>query len=142
MRTATAIAALILLAACEPQDPNGAPAEAPADAPPPIAEPAADFGQPITARGNEPFWAVSVEGSKLTLKRPDAADAVFEAAQPGGPEWTAKAADGRTLTLRVAVGDCSDGMSDARYPMTAEVQLGAETLKGCAAKTAELPKGQ
>ena len=144
MRTASALAAALLVAACQPQDPTGAPAEPPADAPAELA-PAADagdFSQPITARGNEPFWAITVDGSTLTLKRPDAADVTFEAAQPGGPEWTAKAADGRTLTLKVAAGECSDGMSDARYPMTAEAALAGETLKGCAAKTAELPKGQ
>jgi uncharacterized membrane protein len=38
------------------------------------------------------------------------------------------------------MGECSDGMSDLKYPMSAEVVLVNETLKGCAARTAELPK--
>ena len=32
-------------------------------------------------------------------------------------------------------------MSDRKYPMTAEVVLLNETLKGCAVKTSEMPKG-
>ena len=156
MRTApasalAATAALALLCACTPQDPNGAPAEAPADAPPPsslaAAEPTvSDFSQPMTARGNEPFWAVTVEGTTLTLKRPGVADVAFQApgmaAQPGQAVWQAKGPKGEPLTLKLFVADCSDGMSDTHYTLTAEVELVNETLRGCAAKTAELPKGQ
>jgi uncharacterized membrane protein len=39
-------------------------------------------------------------------------------------------ADALRLTLRKAA--CSDGMSDRRYPFTAEVEAGGEMLKGCA----------
>jgi uncharacterized membrane protein len=149
MRTAlAATAAFALLTACQPQDPTGAPAEAPADAPPPEAAPApvSDFSQPMTARGNEPFWAVVLDGTTLTLKRPGVADVAFEAPgaaiQPGQAVWQAKGPKGEPLTLKLYVSECSDGMSDTVYPMTAEVEMTAETLRGCAAKTAELPKGQ
>jgi uncharacterized membrane protein len=148
MRTVlAAMTSLALLTACQPQDPTGAPAEAPADAPPPAPEPSvSDFSQPMTARGNEPFWAVTLEGSTLTLKRPGVADTAFEAPgaaiQPGQAVWQAKGPKGEPLTLKLFVSQCSDGMSDATYPMTAEVELAAEKLQGCAAKTAELPKGQ
>ena len=43
------------------------------------------------------------------------------------------------VTLSEQAG-CSDGMSDLRYPLAAEVALGGTTYKGCAAKTAEKPR--
>ena len=140
---AAALAAL-LLAACQPQDPDGRPAPPPADAP--KAPPAAsiDIGRTITARGTEPFWALTIEdGMKLTLTRPDHPDLVAEAPgaaiDSGRAVWVARAADGRQVTVTLYVADCSDGMSDARYPMSAEVVLVNESLRGCAARTAELP---
>jgi len=62
------------------------------------------------------------------------------AIQPGRAVWVAKAADGQQLTVTFYVSECSDGMSDLKYPMTAEVVLMSETLRGCASKTAERPR--
>jgi len=137
---------ILTLAACQPQDPTGQPATPPADAPKVAMTPGIDISQPITARGNEPFWALTIEnGTKLTLKRlgrPDlTAEAPGAAIEPGRAVWVARTADGQQITARLYVSDCSDGMSDARYPMAAEVVLLNESLRGCAAKTAELPKG-
>ena len=140
--------ALLVAVACQPQAPDGSPAPPPADAP--KAEASAptnvlDISQPLTARGNEPFWALSIDGTKMTLKRPDHPDLVAEtpgaALEARRAVWIAKAADGSQLTVTLFVSECSDGMSDARYPMTAEVVLLNESLRGCAAKTAELPRG-
>ena len=36
-------------------------------------------------------------------------------------------------------GDCSDGMSDLKYPYTVVLTWGAESLKGCGFNTAEEP---
>ena len=138
------LAAAVALVACEPKRA----AEPPAPAAPGSAQPAAprisDFSQPMTARGNEPFWALSIVGATLTLTRPDHADLVAQAPgaaiRPGQATWIAKAADGQTLKVNLYVSPCSDGMSDLSYPMNAEVELASETLRGCAAKTAELPK--
>lgn len=144
------ISAALLLAACQPQSPDGEAAPPPADAPAPAealspAQPGvSDFSQPMTARGTEPFWAVRIDGTAFTLLRPDAPELAFTAPGatiiPGRAEWQAKAADGQTLKVTLYVSECSDGMSDLRYPMTAEVEFAGETLRGCAAKTAELPR--
>lgn len=145
MRAVVLMAALGL-AACQPQAPDGAAAPPPADAPDAVAarSTTTDFSQPMIARGNEPFWAVRMEGTRFTLLRPDHPEVVFEAPgatiTPGKGRWPAKAADGRTLAVTLYVSDCSDGMSDLRYPMTAEVEFGGETLRGCAAKLSELPR--
>ena len=152
MRSITLTAALLALAACQPQDPDGKAAAPPADAPtaPASATPAAasggmDISQPISARGTEPFWAVEItDGTKFKLTRPDHHDLTAEAPgaamSPDGATWVAKGAKGEQLTVTLKMGACSDGMSDLKYPMSAEVVLVNETLKGCAAKTAELPK--
>jgi uncharacterized membrane protein len=148
--------AAVALAACQPQDPNGDAAPPPADAPAtPVADTGAatptagggmDISAPITARGNEPFWSLAItEGTKLKLSRPDHPDLMAEAPgaamSPGGATWVAKGPKGEQVTVVLKMGACSDGMSDATYPMSAEVAVLNETLKGCAAKTSELPKG-
>ena len=127
------------LAACQPQAPPAAP---PAEAP---KSTVSDFSQPMTARGNEPFWSLSLDGTHLKLTRPDHPDLIAEtpgaAIQPGRATWIAKAADGQQLTVTLYVSECSDGMSERRYPMTAEVVLLNEALHGCADKTAALQAG-
>jgi len=136
---------LLILAACQPQDPTGAPAAAPADAPAPAtASPTSDFSQPMTAIGTEPFWSVALEGTRLTLTRPGEPDLIADAPgaeiRPGQAAWAAANPDGQRLSVTLYISACSDGMSDRTYPMTAEVTLGsAPTLRGCAINTAEMP---
>ena len=148
------ILTLLLLCACSPQAPDGSKAPPPADyggqataaderrAAAEVAT--MDVSQPMVARGNEPFWAVKMTGTQFTLSRPGQPDTVFTAPGaeivPGRSVWRAKAADGRTMVLTLYMSDCSDGMSDVRYPMAAEVELLGERLGGCAAKASELPK--
>jgi uncharacterized membrane protein len=153
-----ALIAPLALAACQPQDPDGNAAPPPADAlgaQAPAASDAAtsvaagggmDISQPITALGTEPFWSLTItDGTKFKLSRPDQPDLLAEAPgsamSPGGATWVAKGAKGEQLTVMLKAGECSDGMSDRKYPMTAEVVLQGATLKGCAAKTREMPKG-
>lgn len=153
LRTAPAAACLAALAlsACQPQDPDGEPAPPPADAPAataaatPASTGGMDIGQPIRALGTEPFWAVDItDGTKFKLSRPDKPDLLAEAPgaamSPDGATWVAKGATGEQLTVTLQMGACSDGMSDRTYPMSAEVVLLNETLKGCAVKTADMPK--
>lgn len=144
--------AALLAAACQPQDPDGQAAQPPADASaatvqatPVATSGGMDISQPLSARGTEPFWAIEITGgTTFKLSRPDQPDLVAEAAgaamSPGGATWVAKGAKGEQMTVTLRMGECSDGMSDLKYPMTAEVVLVNETLKGCAAKTAELPR--
>lgn len=140
-----AVVSILGMAACQPQDPDGKAAPPPADAP--VATPSGgmDIGQPITARGTEPFWAVEItDGVKFRLTRPDQADLLAEAPgaaiSPDGATWVAKGPKGEQLTISLKVAACSDGMSDLKYPMSAQVVLPNQVLKGCAAKTAELPR--
>src|SRR5262249_1801492 len=99
MQRLTATLALLALCACQPK-----PAEVPpaATAAPPERT-ASDFSQPMTARGNEPFWALTLDGTHLTLTRPGQADVVAEtpgaAIQAGRATWIARSADGQQLTV-------------------------------------------
>ncbi len=144
MKKSLALASLMALAACQPQDPDGRPASPPADAP--VAAPASvfDISQPIRAVGTEPFWSLTIDGVTLTLTRPDApplvATAPGAAIGAGQAVWVAKTADGRQITVTLRDGGCTDGMSDLKYPMNAEIALLDESLHGCAAKAADMPR--
>ena len=137
---------LLVLAACQPQAPDGQAAPPPADAPAASEAPSStmDISKPITAHGTEPFWGLTIDGKAFKLTRPDHPDVVAEAPgaaiTSGRAIWIAKTADGQQITVTLYASECSDGMSDLKYPLTAEVVLLNETLRGCAAKTAELPR--
>lgn len=143
---------LLVLAACQPQAPDGSPASAPADAPAAngvsseaaaVAVAPTPYDPPLSARGTEPFWALEVTEQTLTLTRPDVEP--LSMANPGmrmqgdKATWDALSAGAR-LYIVAEVKTCSDGMSDLSYPLTVEVQTGDLKLKGCGAKTGEMPR--
>lgn len=140
-----AVAALpLLLTACNPP---GAPAVlTPGAAPAPASgadramakrapgQPDAMPLQVFRAFGTEPFWNVNVEDATLTFSTPeDHAGVVMQGVrepQPDGVEISGIHA-GQPFALRVAAGQCSDGMSDHRYTMTATFKLGDIAYTGC-----------
>lgn len=136
---ALTMVALLALAACSPK-----PAATPA-APPKGT--ISDFSKPLEAHGTEPFWALTIRGTTLTLTRPNQAalTAVAPGAviQPSEASWTGKTADGRELKVIFYSSACSDGMSDRTYAYSAEVDLPGESpLTGCADTAAALAKGR
>lgn len=142
---ALALVPLLALAACNPkpgQKQEPVKEQLAPSVPGTPQQAATDFSQPILARGTEPFWALKMEGTTFTLQRPDHADVVFHAPgaqiSPGKGVWPAASADGQKLTVSLFVTECSDGMSDRRYPMTAELELAGQTLRGCAGKAADM----
>ena len=52
--------------------------------------------------------------------------------------WTTKTEAGADLTVTLTATDCSDGMSDRTYPLTAKVEIGDDELTGCAAPASML----
>ncbi|WP_309644458.1 hypothetical protein [Phenylobacterium sp.] len=146
--------AALLLCACQPQAPDGEPAPPPADAPaPPKApepsdvppDPPKEFLGDIDARGTEPFWALEIRADRITFKRPDP-EAALSVPNPGATDDGGREAvwsttkDGKTFMVSLAQDDCSDGMSDLRYPYIAVVTLGDQTFRGCAFKTGQQPR--
>ena len=114
------------LAACAPRPPATPPA------------PSVSKEPPLHALGTEPFWSADLRDGHLTITRPDypALSGAAKRVTPAGDRaaWEAKAAGGETIRMRIAPGDCSDGMSDRHYPLEAEIELDGEHLKGCASR--------
>ncbi len=139
MRLALAVVAALTVAACsQPTEPTPEPAE-------PAVLGGVDLGQPLRALGTEPFWAVEITPDTLTYSGVDRPE---RRASHTGPT-----VQGTTAVYTGAVGDdalvvtlmateCSDGMSDRTYPLAARVEVGGETLIGCAASLADLASGE
>lgn len=132
--------ALLGLAACSNAN-EPAPAEAPAPAPPALLA-GVDLNQPVRAIGTEPFWGVEISPETLAYT---AIDHPGVTATNPGPTiqgttavYAAAGADGTALVVTLIATECSDGMSDRIYPLTARVELGSQTLNGCAASAAFL----
>lgn len=132
------VAACSAPAPVEPRaEPDAPPAEAPA-APPVLA--GVDLSQPVTALGTEPFWSVRIRADGIEY---DGVDRPLRRGANPGPSlegqtavWATDTGDGNALVVTLTPGPCSDGMSDRTYPLTARVEVGAETLNGCAASPA------
>lgn len=117
-------------------------ASAPAEPPAPVVLAGVDLNQPVRALGTEPFWSVEITTDALTWSGVDRPEVI---APNPGPQvqgttalYDAEAADGTSLTVTLIATECSDGMSDRVYPLTARVEMGDETLTGCAQSAAVL----
>lgn len=131
--------ALVALAACTESTPEAPPAD-----PAPVATVlgGVDLGQPLRALGTEPFWGVEITPENLAYSGVDVTE--VRAANPGPTiqgttaVYAAAGADGTALVVTLIATECSDGMSDRVYPLTARVEVGQQTLNGCAASVAFL----
>jgi uncharacterized membrane protein len=99
-------------------------------------------GKPLEAKalralGTEPFWGARIEGRCVTYSHPDDQKGTrvwtrFTAGAGGGGTWSG-ALGGKAFDLRIRPQPgCSDGMSDNRYPMAADLLVGGERRRGCA----------
>jgi uncharacterized membrane protein len=88
----------------------------------------------VTLVGTEPFWNLAVEGEEglwsTPENQPGTRFAVSRFAGNNGLGFTGTL-DGEAFNATLTPGDCSDGMSDRRFPYVATVTLGAQTLRGC-----------
>jgi len=101
-------------------------------------------GEVIHFLGTEPFWGGEVTGTRMTYSTPGSPKGevipITRFAGRGGLSFTGLRG-GEELTLAVAPGQCSDGMSDRAYPFTVMLKLGAETRQGCAWTDRQRPTG-
>ena len=139
-RSALSVAVLLTSTACSEGTTESAPP--PADAPEAAVLAGTDLNQPLRALGTEPFWGLDVTPQGLGWSGVD--EAPLTAANPGPgmvgamAVWRTRTGDGQTLVLTLIATECSDGMSDRAYPLTAKVELGERTFQGCAASKAFL----
>lgn len=138
--------AVLALMGCKPAIPSPAPRSLEETAPPPSSQdtavaPVSDFSGDFDLVGTEPFWNLKLRGgTDLILTRPDSDTVVAHAAgaemQAGKAIWRAKAESGAPLTATIRVGECSDGMSDRSYAMSAEIEIEGRIYVGCATRPA------
>jgi uncharacterized membrane protein len=92
---------------------------------------------PVRAVGTEPFWGARVQGRCVTYSTPENQQGVRlwtrYSEEPGGrAKWVGQLG-GKPFELRTSPeADCSDGMSDRRYPLAVELLVDGEQRRGCA----------
>lgn len=92
---------------------------------------------PLRAIGTEPFWGARIDGRCVTYSHPDDQQGTrvwtrYSPGSGGGGTWSG-ALGGRPFELRIRPQPgCSDGMSDTRYPLAAELLVNGEQRQGCA----------
>jgi len=131
---------VLVLGACS-QEPAAAPeAASPAEPAPVLA--GVDLTRPVRVLGTEPFWGLDITSAGLVYSGVDRPE---QRADNGGPEilgtsasWSETTDAGAELKIDLFATECSDGMSDRVYPLTARVEIGGETLAGCAAATSAI----
>jgi uncharacterized membrane protein len=90
----------------------------------------------IRAVGTEPFWGARIEGRCVTYSHPEDQTGTrvwtkFSGTTSNG-RWTGSL-DGQPFVLRTRPQpNCSDGMSDNRYPIAVTLTVGGEQRTGCA----------
>lgn len=101
---------------------------------------------PFEARGNEPFWNVTIEAGELLLTRPFAEQGTYrvpverQAADGQGQTFAASSGD-LPLTLTVVRQRCEDSMSGAQYPAQVQLEVGSEIHGGCGGDRQRLFRG-
>jgi uncharacterized membrane protein len=91
---------------------------------------------PIRAIGTEPFWNARTDGRCVTYSTPEnqSGTRIWTRVESGpmGPVFVGTH-EGKPfiLTVNPAV-NCSDGMSDRRYDLSADLTVGGEKRRGCA----------
>ena len=136
---AASLVALLAIAACS--EPASTPASAPTPAPAPAALAGVDLNQPVQALGTEPFWGIEITASTITYTNPEGPPRTGDNPGPALQGTTAVYAStvgDEPIEITLIATECSDGMSDRTYPLTAMVKLGDTSLNGCAASKAAL----
>lgn len=127
------LAAMLFVAACTPGQNDGIDPEG-------KTFDAVDPQEVVTLIGTEPFWNLRIEAGEGVWATPDNQPGTrFPATRFAGNNGLGftGTVDGQPLTATLTPGECSDGMSDRRFPFVATIALGGETFKGCGYTTGQ-----
>lgn len=131
---------LACTAACTAPDRGSAPVAAPdAAGPADMAQPVAGNGAPASdrfrAQGNEPFWAIDVEGDILHFVTPEMPEGRTlkgeRIAHVKGVAFSGED-DGRPFNLDITRTACTDSMSGQAFEFTATWDYAGQRMHGCA----------
>lgn len=87
--------------------------------------------------GNEPGWLVEVGTGETPALHAELdygerkIDLTHAQRIPEAAGYTGATSDGVEVKLQLQRGDCSDGMSDQTYPVSAKLSVGDKTYAGC-----------
>lgn len=131
---------LACLAACTAPDGGSDLATAPdaghaADPAPSAATGDAIAGDRFRARGNEPFWAIDVEGDVLHFVTPEMPEGrTLQGARIAHAKGVAFSGEdeGRPFNLDITRTACSDSMSGDAFEFTATWDYAGQRMHGCA----------
>ncbi len=142
MRAAVAVLTFFALAACAQEIRNtetltGCAASAaaimtPGDPPAPVSGPGpvlagVDLAEPVRALGTEPFWGIDLTGSQMVYSGIDGLEQRARQPRPvikgTTASFEAETATGTIIHVTLIATECSDGMSDLTYPLTAIVRI-------------------
>lgn len=86
--------------------------------------------QPYRALGTEPFWSLTIDGSRIRYQPANGRTVTVAKPRPiigfNGERYEA-----RGMTVDITHVECSDGMSDRSYHDTVTLTLRGRTLRGC-----------
>lgn len=102
------------------------------------------LSSPFVARGNEPFWHVTLVGRELTLSRMgEATETLYSRVVEHGEKGQTLRAEreGLALTLDVAPQLCMDSMSGMPYPNQVRLTVNGDTWAGCGGDPERLLRG-
>jgi heat shock protein HslJ/uncharacterized membrane protein len=110
-----------------------------------LAAPAAAGDLTLDARGNEPFWRLtialdSIELSSLSPELAFKADTFTRESVDGKARVTATS-DGRRLVVTADERLCADSMTGMPFPVTVSLEIDGRRLEGCAGDTATVLEG-
>ena len=126
------LAGVLLLTACQ-SDQRGA-ANVPGSAQDSHPYDGIHAGEVLHFVGTEPFWGGEAKGTVLTYTTPEKPEGetitVARFAGRNGISLTGKL-DGQAFGMAVTPGECSDGMSDNVYALSARFRFGDMDYAGC-----------
>lgn len=110
--------------------------------PMPTVEPLTYRNTAFTARGNEPFWSVDIEGNTATyrtLETPDGRQIqVNRLTFASGVEYIG-VLNGQPFVVNLRAARCRDDMSGKRFPLTARLTVSGQSNAGCGAVAQPAP---
>lgn len=92
--------------------------------------------KPLSALGTEPFWGAKIEGRCVTYSSPENQTGTriwtrYTATADGG-RWSGSLDVKKFELVTRNAPNCSDGMSETKFPIAVDLMVNGEQQKGCA----------